>query len=56
MTTIHETIRKWMGPSLRELVEEGDYETARNLVQISWIGMVAAGFAIGVELSRLGWI
>lgn len=56
MTTINETLRKLTGPTLRELVENGDYETARTMVHVSWIGMICMGFVIGVSLSRLGWV
>lgn len=54
--TINETLRKLTGPSLRELVETGDYKTARSVIVYSWIGMICAGFAIGVYLSRIGWV
>jgi hypothetical protein len=52
----NETLKKLTGPSLRELVEKGDYETARQMIWYSWIGMICMGFVIGVSLSRLGWI
>lgn len=55
MTTT-ETLRKLTGPTLRELVAKGDYETARQIIWYSWIGMICIGFVIGVSLSRLGWV
>lgn len=45
-----------IGPGLRELVEKGDYETTRQMIWYSWIGMICTGFVLGVSLSRLGWV
>lgn len=56
MKTINETLRKFTGPSLRVLVEKGDYETARQMIWYSWIGMICMGIVLGISLSRLGWI
>lgn len=53
--TTNDTLRKITGPTLRELVEKGDFDTARKMVMVSWIGMIALGFAIGVTLERFGW-
>jgi hypothetical protein len=50
------TLKKITGPSLRELVEKGDYETVRQMTWYSWIGMICMGIVLGVSLSRLGWI
>jgi len=52
----NETLRKFVGPTLRELVEKGDFETARKIILVSWIGMIALGFAVGVSFERFGWI
>jgi hypothetical protein len=54
--TITKTLEKFTGPSLRVLVEKGDYETARQMIWYSWIGMICMGIVLGVSLSRLGWI
>jgi hypothetical protein len=54
--TTNDTLRKITGPTLRELVENGDFDTARKMVAVSWIGMIALGFAIGVSFERFGWI
>jgi hypothetical protein len=52
----NEILRKFTGPTLRELVEKGDFETSRKIVMVSWMGMLCMGFVIGVSLSRAGWI
>lgn len=52
----NETLRKFAGPTLRELVEKGDFETTRKIILVSWIGMIALGFTIGVSFERFGWI
>ena len=54
--TFNETLRKITGPTLRELVEKGDYETARQIFFCSWIGMICTGIVIGVTLARFGWV
>jgi hypothetical protein len=56
MTTTHELIRKVTGPTLFELIEKGDYETASQMVWYSWVGMICVGFVLGVSLARLGLI
>lgn len=50
------TLKKLIGPSLRDLVEKGDYETTRIMIWYSWIGMICTGLVLGISLSRLGWI
>jgi hypothetical protein len=50
------TLKKLIGPSLRDLVKNGDYETTRQMVWYSGIGMICTGFVLGVSLSRLGWV
>jgi len=52
----NDILRKFAGPTLRELVEKGDFETARKIILFSWIGMIALGFTIGVSFERFGWI
>ena len=52
----HTTLRKLRGPSLRTLVKDGDYETTRQMIWYSWVGMICTGFVLGVSLSRLGWV
>jgi hypothetical protein len=54
--TIDALLKKLMGPTLRELVEKGDYETARQMIWYSWIGMICMGLVLGISLSRLGLI
>jgi hypothetical protein len=56
MITTTKTLRKFTGPTLRELIEKGDYETARQIVWYSWVGMICVGFVLGVSLARLGLI
>jgi hypothetical protein len=56
MTTTHELIKKVIGPTLRELIEKGDYETARQIIWYHWVGMICVGFVLGVSLARLGLI
>lgn len=52
----NEILRKFTGPTLRELVEKGDLETTRKLILISWFVMICLGFAVGVSFERFGWI
>jgi hypothetical protein len=49
-------LEKLTGPSLRTLVEKGDYKTIRQMTWYSWIGMICMGIVLGISLSRLGWI
>ena len=50
------TMREFTGPTLRELVEKGDFETTRKMVMVSWTGMICLGIAIGVSMARWGWV
>jgi hypothetical protein len=49
-------LKRITGPSLYDLVKKGDYETTRQMIWYSWIGMICMGIVLGISLSRLGWI
>lgn len=56
MTTTNELIRRFTGPTLRELVEKGDYKQIQRGIVLQWAGMILAGIIIGITLVRSGFV
>ena len=54
--TAKEILRKFCGPSLRELVEKGDFISIRNTIIFNWVMFLLLGAIFGVELVRRGLV
>ena len=54
--TLKEILRKFFGPSLRELVEKGDFISIRNTIIFNWVIFLIAGAIVGIELVRSGLV
>lgn len=51
-----EWYRKHFGKDLKQLVEEGDYKSIREMVLLDMLLFAVAGAVIGISLFRAGWI
>jgi hypothetical protein len=54
--TVIEYPKKFIGPSLAELVDKKDLVNIRYMIYSTWLGMICVGFVIGVSCVRIGWV
>ena len=56
MTEFGRIYRKYLGKTLKDLVEEGDYASIRNTFLLQMVAFTMFGSVLGVELVRAGVI
>ena len=56
MTEFGRIYRKYLGPTLKDLVEEGDFVSVRNSFLLNMIAFTMLGSVLGVALVRAGVI
>ena len=54
--TLNELVRKIVGPTLKDLVEQGDFITIRNTFILAWFAFFSVGTVVGVSLVRYGLV